>query len=146
MEVMDTHPIINDKKYYCGPQGIPLRGLLGKTEDVQAWYQGNNRHLYYTHKGRCGLGLLCKHWKLQAGDEVLVPAYNCGTEIDPFMHYGLNVIFYKVDQHANIDFEDLLQRVTHRTKVIYVTHYFGWPQDIKHRFSRSYNRHFGIRF
>ena len=131
MEVMDTHAIINDKRCYCGPQGIPLRGLLGKMVDVQAWHQGNNRSLYYTHKGRCGLGLLCKHWKLKAGDEVLVPAYNCGTEIDPFVHYGLNVIFYKVDQQANIDFEDLLQRVTHRTKVIYVTHYFGLPQDIK---------------
>jgi perosamine synthetase len=131
MEVMDTHSTVNIKRFYCGPHGIPLRGLLGKMVDVQAWYQGNKRSLYFTHKGRCGLGLLCNHWKLQVGDEVLVPAYNCGTEIDPFVHYRLNVIFYKVDQLANIDFEDLLQRVTRRTKVIYVTHYFGWPQDIK---------------
>lgn len=131
MEVMDTYTVINDKRCYCGPQGISLKSLIRKTGIVQTWYQGNNRSLYYTHKGRCGLGLLCKHWKLKAGDEVLVPSYNCGTEIDPFIHYGLNVIFYKVDQQANIDFEDLLQRVTHRTKIIYVTHYFGWPQDIK---------------
>ena len=131
MEVMDTHAIINDKRCYCGPHGISLKGLIRKTGILQTWFQGNNQILYDTHKGRCGLGLLCKHWKLKAGDEVLAPAYNCGTEIDPFIHYGLNVIFYKVDQQANIDFEDILQRVTHRTKVIYVTHYFGWPQDIK---------------
>jgi dTDP-4-amino-4,6-dideoxygalactose transaminase len=60
-----------------------------------------------------------------------MPAYSCGTEIDPFVYYGLNIIFYRVNQQAQIDLDDLLHRVTARTRVIYVTHYFGWPQDIE---------------
>jgi dTDP-4-amino-4,6-dideoxygalactose transaminase len=67
---------------------------------------------------------------LHAGDEILVPAYNCGTEIDPFLSQGLSVIFYRVDRAARIDFEDLQRRVTSNTRAIYVTHYFGWPHDI----------------
>jgi dTDP-4-amino-4,6-dideoxygalactose transaminase len=78
------------------------------------------------------LGQLCKIWKIKKGDEILVPAYNCGTEIDPFVHYGLSVIFYRVDRDAKIDLENLLQRVTSKTRAIYVTHYFGWPQDLSH--------------
>jgi dTDP-4-amino-4,6-dideoxygalactose transaminase len=75
---------------------------------------------------------LCKLWEIKTGDEILVPAYNCGTEIDPFIHYGLSVIFYRVDRDAKIDFENLLQQVTSNTRAIYVTHYFGWPQDFSH--------------
>ena len=60
-----------------------------------------------------------------------MPAYNCGTEVDPFISYKLNVNFYRIDQNAQMDTEDVFKRVTERTKVIYVIHYFGWPQDIR---------------
>jgi len=59
-----------------------------------------------------------------------MPAYNCGTEIDPFIHYGLKIIFYRVNCEAKIDLDDLQRRLTTKTKVIYVTHYFGWPQNL----------------
>jgi dTDP-4-amino-4,6-dideoxygalactose transaminase len=37
---------------------------------------------------------------------------------------------YRVDRTALIDERDLLSRITARTKVVYVTHFFGWPQDL----------------
>ncbi len=122
---------MNDKRRYCGPLGITFGDLIRKAGDVQARYHGNNRYIYHTHKGRCGLGLLCRHWKLKSGDEILVPAYNCGTEVDPFIHYGLSVVFYRVDLNAAVDLNDIYTRITQKTKIVYVTHYFGWPQDIK---------------
>jgi perosamine synthetase len=131
MEVMDTHSVMSKQSCYCGPPGITIGDLLRKTSSPIFGKQGDRRHVYYTHKGRCGLGQLCLHWKLTAGDEILMPAYNCGSEVDPFICYGLSVVFYKVDRNATIDISDILQRTTHRTKVIYITHYFGWPQDIK---------------
>jgi dTDP-4-amino-4,6-dideoxygalactose transaminase len=90
----------------------------------------HNRHVIFTHKGRSGLGLLCHHWNLKVGYEVLMPAYNCGTEIDPFIYHGLRIIFYRVNNEAQIDLNDLQRRVTTKTKVIYVTHYFGWSQNL----------------
>ena len=131
MEVVDTHPVMSKKLCYCGPPGITIGDLLRKTSSPLHGRQWDARHVYYTHKGRYGLGLLCSHWNLTAGDEILMPAYNCGSEIDPFVRYGLDVVFYRVDQKATIDFEDIMRRMTRRTKVVYMTLYFGWPQDIK---------------
>ncbi len=122
---------MNKKRSYCGPPGITLEDLLGKPGSAWPCIESECRHVYYTHMGRCGLGALCDYWNLGAGDEILVPAYNCGTEIDLFLKYNLKVIFYRVDRKANIDIEDICSRVTNRTKVIYVTHYFGWPNKIE---------------
>jgi dTDP-4-amino-4,6-dideoxygalactose transaminase len=35
-----------------------------------------------------------------------------------------------VDKRTNIDLEDLFRRITPATRVVYVTHFFGWPQQI----------------
>ena len=123
---------MNPRIRYCSHPCLDIKAFLRRR--VSSWENEikSQRLLFYTHKGRCGLGQLCKIWKIKTGDEILVPAYNCGTEIDPFIHYGLSVIFYRVDRGAKIDFENLLQRVTSNTRVIYVTHYFGWPQDLSH--------------
>lgn len=121
---------MNTRKRYCSHPGLDIKGLLRK--EKSNWENGikSQRKLFYTHKGRCGLGQLCKIWKVKTGDEILAPAYNCGTEIDPFIHSGLTVIFYRVDREARIDIKDLQRRITSNTRAIYVTHYFGWPQDI----------------
>lgn len=115
---------------FCGLPGITIYDLFGKTVSGKSRLETTSRRIYYTHKGRFGLGFLCQYWSLQQRDQVLVPAYNCGSEIDPFLYYGLDVVFYRVDQKAVIDFEDLMRRITPRTKIVYVTHYFGWPQNI----------------
>jgi len=120
-----------NKICYAGPPGIQIRALFQHTTDPTGKETFNGRQVLYTHNGRGGLGLLCQHWKLEAGHEILMPAYNCGTEIDPFVHYGLKIIFYRINQQAQIDFDNLRNQVTSRTKVIYVTHYFGWPQDVQ---------------
>lgn len=122
---------MNRMRSYCGPPGITAGDLLGKPGSAWEYPQNDSRHVYYMHRGRCGLGALCDYWNLGPGDEILVPAYNCGSEIDPFLRYNLKVIFYRVDRNANIDIEDIRRRVTNRTKVIYVTHYFGWPHKIE---------------
>jgi len=121
---------MSKKGCYCGPPGISVKHLIGRPSPAWHWPGGDGRCVYYTHKARCGLGLLCDFWKLRPEDEILAPAYNCGSEIDPFLEHGLKVVFYRVDLKANLDFSDIQRRVTRRTKAIYVTHYFGWPQKI----------------
>jgi dTDP-4-amino-4,6-dideoxygalactose transaminase len=80
--------------------------------------------------GRVALWFLCQHWQLKPGDEVLMPAYNCGSEVDPFHAYGAKVVFYRVDKKAQIDYEDIKKRCTPQTRIVYITHYFGWPQEV----------------
>jgi dTDP-4-amino-4,6-dideoxygalactose transaminase len=114
---------------YCGLQGLIPIDFLRRVGMGDGWYQGRGS-VHYVHKGRCGLGMLCQLWDIGPGDEILVPAYNCGTEIDPFVHYGLELVFYRVDRNAAVDIEDIIGRVTDKTKIVYVTHYFGWPQSM----------------
>ena len=94
------------------------------------WPQFNERRVIYTHLGRTAIVLACKLWGLKPDDEVLVPAYNCGSEVDPFIWIGAKPVLYRVDSKAQIDFEDIQKRHNSKTRILYVTHYFGWPQNL----------------
>ena len=74
-------------------------------------------------------------WGVQAlgierGDAVLIPAYNCGVEIDPILHLGIKPVFYNIGTDCRINFDDLLSKITNGVKAILVTHFFGFPQFI----------------
>lgn len=130
MEVMDQSTGVRENRCCCGPPNLRWRDLFRRPSTGWPDTLTGGQQTIYTHKGRCGLGLLCRAWNLRAGDEVLAPAYNCGTELDPFLYFGLDVKLYSVDGEARIELTDLPGRVTPATRVIYVTHYFGWPQDL----------------
>ena len=119
---------------YCGSEGLDVasivRGLVSPNRDLPAWDQFAERTLVPTFLGRVAVWQLCEIWRLGAGDEILMPSYNGGTEIYPFLLHGCTVVLYRVDAKARIDVPDIMRRRTPRTKVVYVTHYFGWPQDL----------------
>lgn len=95
------------------------------------WMQLDGNGVIPFYRARVGLWHLCHLWQLKEADEVLMPAYNCGTEVEPFLAYGAKVVFYRVDEHARIDDEDLKKRCTAKTRIVYLTHYFGWPHPVK---------------
>ena len=67
---------------------------------------------------------------LTPGDEVLMPAYTNGMEVAPFQHRGITLRFVDVDRQMLLSIRDLQSKITARTRVIYVTHYLGFPQAI----------------
>lgn len=83
-----------------------------------------------TFRAREALYWLCRLWRLGPGDEALLPAYNCGSEVDPYLHCGLSVRLYRVDRAGSIDWDDVAARVTPATRLLHLTHYFGFPQDV----------------
>jgi perosamine synthetase len=95
-----------------------------------SWDQCEGREIVFTYQGRNAIALICKILNVGANDEVIVPAYNCGAEIDPFIRTGAKAVLYRIDNKLNIDVDDIMRRVTPSTRIIYVTHFFGWPQDI----------------
>jgi dTDP-4-amino-4,6-dideoxygalactose transaminase len=68
--------------------------------------------------------------EIQTGDEVLAPAYYCGSEIDPLIKAGARVTLYRVDRSCRIDIADIRKRICKKTRVIYLTYFYGFPQDI----------------
>jgi hypothetical protein len=94
------------------------------------WPQLSSGVVTLTHQARQAVFLACQAWGIGIGDEVLFPAYNCGTELDPILRTGATVVPYRVDANARIDQDDIRRRSTSRTRLLYVTHYFGWPQPL----------------
>lgn len=80
---------------------------------------------------RTSLHFLCQYLKLNSQSEILVPAYNCGTEIDPFIQFGAKVIPYKINRECSIDFKDLESKITDQTKILYVTPFHGFPEGME---------------
>lgn len=84
-----------------------------------------DRQVHYAFQTRVAIRAACDVLGLQAGDEVLAPAYNCGSELDPLVHAELTVRLYPVGKDLHADPARIEPLITERTRALYVTHYFG---------------------
>jgi len=70
------------------------------------------------------------HLKLNAGDEVIVPAVSWSTTYYPLYQYGLKIKFVDIDlQTLNYDLDQLRLAVTDQTRAIMVVNLLGNPND-----------------
>jgi dTDP-4-amino-4,6-dideoxygalactose transaminase len=67
---------------------------------------------------------------VERGDEVLVPAYNHGSEIEALVQAGLTCRFYAGDETLAPDEAELESLRTPRVRALYLIHYLGFPQDV----------------
>lgn len=119
---------------YCGSAGIGMRDLLrapARDACCPRWPQLADRRVVLTHSARTAVALACRTWRIGPGDEALVPAYNCGSEVDVLLKLGLTVRMYRVDRAARVDQDHLRSLCGPRTRLVLVIHYFGWPQDVR---------------
>ena len=98
----------------------PTRPLPFPLEEPDCRLYERGRHALW--HGVRALGLV-------PGDEVLVPAYNCGTEIEALVRAGLVCRFYEATDTLVPDERELDSLVTPRTRALLLIHYFGFPQD-----------------
>ena len=63
---------------------------------------------------------------LNRGDEVLIPALCWSTSIWPLVQFGLKPVLVDIDiQTLNINIEDLIKKITKKTKAIMLVHVLG---------------------
>jgi len=131
---MDSRHLVKSR-LYCGGPFLGLRGWLGQHHPVPdlsgSWPQLRDRVVIGTYRGRSAVALATRLLGIGLGHEVLVPAYNCGTEIDAVLHSGARTVGYKVSRHCEVDLADLLSRRSSRTRAVYLVHYFGWEQPMQ---------------
>jgi hypothetical protein len=84
---------------------------------------------YYVARNAIWQGL--KMLRLEPNGTVLMPAYHHGVEVAAVRAAGFEVDFYRVDERMRVDAEDVLKRISPRTRAIYLTQYFGVPQPIE---------------
>ena len=92
-------------------------------------FYGMDANLFYFGRGALwqAINSLC----LSASDNVLVPAYHCGVEIEAVRMTGVQLSYYDVGEDFTIDVSALRNRIDADTKAILLIHYFGFPQPIE---------------
>ncbi|MGI8596960.1 MAG: DegT/DnrJ/EryC1/StrS family aminotransferase [Thermoleophilaceae bacterium] len=78
---------------------------------------------------RQGLWLGVRTLGLGPGDEVLVPAYHHGSEVEALRRAGLRCRFYESDALLEPLEESLEQLLGPHTRALHLIHFFGFPQD-----------------
>lgn len=66
---------------------------------------------------------------LEPGDEVLVPAYHHGSEVEALIRAGIVCRFYDAGRRLEPNVKDLEALLGERVRALYLTHYLGLPQD-----------------
>jgi dTDP-4-amino-4,6-dideoxygalactose transaminase len=94
----------------------------------------------YWFRGRVAIWQGIHALGLKPGDRVLVPAYACGSEIEPLLQAGLSLLFYRADSQLRPDIEQLERLCQEPCRALWVTHYFGFaqPLDKLHEFARKH--------
>lgn len=83
--------------------------------------------------------ILCN---LKEGDEVICPSYTFVSTINAFVLRGATPVFVDIDKRTlNIDVNKIEEKVTDKTKAIYVVHYAGVACDMDKVFeiAKKYN-------
>jgi dTDP-4-amino-4,6-dideoxygalactose transaminase len=80
--------------------------------------------------GRIALALALRELGVQPGDSVLLPAWHSLSMVPPVLWRGAAPLFYRVGADAGVNLDDIRARLNQGVKVLVVTHYFGFPQDM----------------
>jgi CDP-4-dehydro-6-deoxyglucose reductase, E1 len=97
-------------------------------------WQGCKHSVYVNSGSSANLILISaakERYNWKDGDEVIVPAVTWTTTVTPIMQLGLKPVF--VDVNLNdlaVDYEQVKQSITPKTRAIFVAHLLGFPADI----------------
>src|SRR4028118_203378 len=89
-------------------------------DDPRCRIFSRSRHGLFTGLRSLGLG---------TGDEVLVPAYHHGAEVEALIQAGIVCRFYDAGLHLEPDERELDALLGPRVRALYLTHVMGFPQD-----------------
>jgi perosamine synthetase len=118
----------SSKPYLRVRPTLPPLTLLGSSSRGHLPTPLDAAGVTFYFKARNGIWHLMQALGLEESEIVLVPAYNCGAELDAVLRAPATVRFYRVDRETRIDVDELRQAIEPRTRAVIVTHYFGFPQ------------------
>lgn len=110
-------------------------------EDRFADYLGANRAVSM-QSGTAALHIALYEMGIKAQDEVIVPVLTFIASINPAVYLGAEPVFVDVDIDTwNIDPQEIIKKITGRTKAIIPVHLYGNPcnMDAVMEISRKYN-------
>lgn len=129
-EIKAIHQVITSNMYSMGEQ-------VHQFEKEFAHYNGSKFAVMVNSGSSANLLMIAAlsftdnmNNKLNAGDEIIVPAISWSTSYYPLMQYGLKLKFVDVDiETLNYDLDALSEALSDRTKAILVVNLLGNPND-----------------
>jgi len=126
---------LNHRKSYPKPSApvspvLSFGSFSGESETNTPSILDLQNKLYVT-SGRAAIVLALKHAGIKPDDQVLVPAYHCESMLSPVRHIGASPSFYRINQDTSVDLDSCKTMINAKTRAIIVTHYFGFPQNLK---------------
>lgn len=85
----------------------------------------------FVTSGRVAIALALKEIGIGVGDKVLIPAYHCPAMVEPVIWSGATPQFYKINADTSVNLEDIFSKLDKSVKLLMVTHYFGFPQNLQ---------------
>jgi dTDP-4-amino-4,6-dideoxygalactose transaminase len=67
---------------------------------------------------------------LKPGDRVGAPSYICRSALKPLYDFGLDLVFFRINERLEPDRRDLEFRLASGARALLFVHYFGFPQDL----------------
>ena len=80
--------------------------------------------------GTAAIALALQHAGVGPGDRVLVPAFHCGSMIEPALARSAVPVYYRIHRDTSVDLDDIRAKLANSPRVLLVAHYFGFPQDM----------------
>ena len=110
---------------------LPLGQLLGAGRAPAARFPFDGRRINFYFLARNAIWHGTDALGLKAGDEVLMPSYHHGVELQCILAKGMTLRFYRIDNRMQADLDDVRAKLRPETRALYVTHYLGFPQPIR---------------
>ena len=107
---------------------LPFKPYLGRPSKTLPFPLQDTRCRIFS-LARQGLFVGTKALGLEPGDEILVPAYHHGSEVEALVRAGLVCRFYEGGQRLEPDEKELVGLLGPRVRALHLIHYLGLPQD-----------------
>jgi len=107
---------------------LPLGVYLRRSAPIPPFPLGSPG-CWLVRKARQALFLGIETLGLRADDEILMPAFHHGSEVEAVQQNGFTCRFYDVGPTLQPDAGQLDALVGPGTRALYLTHYLGFPQD-----------------
>ncbi len=112
-------------------------GMLAQGEEVKLFEQEFAKYIGVKHavavaNGTAALDLALKAIGIKEGDEVITTPFTFIATANAILFQGAKPIFADIDPKTyNLDPNDVLEKITSKTKAIIVVHLYGQPADMK---------------
>lgn len=110
---------------------LPLAQVFGLGAPPAPAYPFDGTRVLFYYLARNGIWHGADSLGLGPGDEVLMPAYHHGVELQSLLAKGMKLRYYRVNERMEADLEDMRRQLRPETRALYVIHYLGFPQPIR---------------